>query len=505
MCAACALVIAARDVFSARIGSRLVPNPTAPENLYACGIRRPEFLCDLDGVLGPFGARRVAAVLNDANTNVRIRDARGKCDGARPNVAVAVVHSAGELVFSEAGAVAGARSMLDRWGVAASPECRNGVAIALATNDRRVGFATGRHALRWVTDDDARAIIRDMKPYLRARRYAAALALAVARVGDEFSSAPAVGPVLRDAEVTCLLVCGMLFAWVFVDASRAWSHDAKGRRIERLLRMRGSTAADGAAADAADGPRCAVCLDLTTESATAPLPCGHRVCHACRWRFVGVAALADDTDARCPVCGHARARARARPRDLWAKQARRALPGGSDVPSWADESAFALRMQSWRGAAPRGGIAGMIAGRLTRKLATRAVDDRLARDARPAANGGGGGVCAFVRSREWCSDATRALLEREPDLLDAPRVPAQPGPPLPRGIHRLRLEADGQSIETWTPAQVEAAREGQRKWRDVRESARGWDGLPAAATFGVDGSASGTDCSSGGGGVGGSW
>merc|ERR1719326_2659474 len=155
----------------------------------------------------------------------------------------------------------------------------------------------------------------------------------------------------------------MLFAWVFVDASRAWSHDAKGRRIERLLRMRGSTAADGAAADAADGPRCAVCLDLTTESATAPLPCGHRVCHACRWRFVGVAALADDTDAR------------------------RALPGVSDVPSWADESAFALRMQSWRGAAPRGGIAGMIAGRLTRKLATRAVDDRLARDARPAANG----------------------------------------------------------------------------------------------------------------------
>ena len=279
----------AGTTLAAILGAVSIPNPTDPANLAACNIQKPASVCDPDGVLTEPGVLRVASVLNDA------RSVSMPCGGgsAGVQVAVAAVRSARTAAFSEAAAVSGVASVLERWGVG-DRRCNNGVALVLSVDDRKVAIKTGEGAKALLTDAEVQSIIVKMRPHLRGGDYAGAVLAAVGGIVDELrgvggaSTATASGGGYLEDLARLSVPVGIFGAFSFLSQWRT-RHAAAAtlRRIDTAY----ATATPSAALARPDaGPHCDICLRCPPDVPKVqcqPMACGHAVCQACRWRFGG--------------------------------------------------------------------------------------------------------------------------------------------------------------------------------------------------------------------------
>jgi hypothetical protein len=212
--AADALPLVAAPAGFARVGERLLPNPTLSRNVRECRIGRTAAVCDPDGVLGSGGAARIAVAIEAIRARVRLQchaaDAAARGGGAHaavgadgwvvPEIAVAVVASAGpkdgtpsaprQPPFAEADALAAAGSVLSGWGVGASG-CANGIALVLSVADRRVALRTGPGARGVLGDAKSAEIVARMRPHLRSGAFVDALLLALQQIEVALADAQA--------------------------------------------------------------------------------------------------------------------------------------------------------------------------------------------------------------------------------------------------------------------------------------------------------------------------
>ncbi|KAG8464980.1 hypothetical protein KFE25_012343 [Diacronema lutheri] len=202
----------------ARVGERLLPDPTDPANSAACRIGRPAAICDPDGVLGHSGAARAAAAIEAIRARVRMRCAPagarvgggadvasgGGADDATadlvaPEIAIAVVATSSRpadgtgtgasAAFGDAEALRAASDVLAGWRVGART-CANGIALVLAVDERRIALRTGAGARAALGDAESAEIVAAMRPALRREAYAEAVLVAIERIGDALARAP---------------------------------------------------------------------------------------------------------------------------------------------------------------------------------------------------------------------------------------------------------------------------------------------------------------------------
>lgn len=196
----------------ARIGQRLLPDPTDPANLAACRIGRPAAVCDPDGVLGSSGAARAAAAIEMIRARVRMPCGSGGGSGGAegapalvaPEIAIAIVASSARpsaeggaptysVPFDESDALLAAAAVLDGWRVGAR-SCSNGIALVLSVHDRRVALRTGPGARGALGDAESADIVAGMRPALRDKAYTDAILIAIGRIGDALARAPGTAP-----------------------------------------------------------------------------------------------------------------------------------------------------------------------------------------------------------------------------------------------------------------------------------------------------------------------
>ena len=204
----------------------------------------------------------------------------------------------GRRALSEAAAVSGAASVLERWGV--GDRRNNGVALVLAVDDRKVAIKTGEGAKALLTDAEVQSIIVKMRPFLRGGDYAGAVLAAVGGIVDELrgvggasATATTGGGYLEDLARLSVPV-GIFGAFSFFSH---WRNRHAAAATLRRIDTAYATATPSAALARPDagGPHCDVCLRCPPDVPKVqcqPMACGHAVCQACRWRF-GATADAD--------------------------------------------------------------------------------------------------------------------------------------------------------------------------------------------------------------------
>lgn len=500
-----------RGVTYASLGLRRLPNPTDPLSKRECRLGAPAQVCDPDGVLGRVGVARVATLLDDMRQSISMPCGQRQ---SPVEVAVAIVNSTG-TAFGNKEAIRAATSVINSWGVG-DPECNNGIALILAVGDRKVALKTGPGARRLLSDDESGHIVEEMRPVLQQGAYADAVLFGLGRIGDKIRVAAlraatrgGMGPPYVPAGAlvggTLLSACAAV-----VEAGRRASFDVSAQRIDHAYARRDpSDVRLASEVPPAAAERCDVCL--RTASQLPPghlepaLPCGHSVCHACRWRYGPPAPEETVKDegwrvegAPCPICNLASQRISETAAGMLRERKghQPLLPGGGDGAGlrWPVGSTKARPALRARPAAPSA-LRLRTQDRVTSPMDTAIyaaeahVEDALWL-LRMHSLGSSAWAPVWtrngrqlLRTRAWPCARTRALLRAEPNALRPP-----PMRPL------------GPSGRPWTREQARVGWSAMRLWMDVRRHARetarliarcwpvpddGWDAVPPSAAFGM--------------------
>ncbi|KAF8071290.1 hypothetical protein HT031_001373 [Scenedesmus sp. PABB004] len=143
-------------------------------------------ICDPEMILDARAQNMVDGLINEiaeAEPPYKAAPCGDKREGF--HVAVAVMHHMDHRRYADKGAAAQgfARALHDAWGVG-SAACQNGALILLAIGDRQVYISTGAGVKSVVSDARLAAVLDNIKPALKHKRYADAVLSAVQQVGQ---------------------------------------------------------------------------------------------------------------------------------------------------------------------------------------------------------------------------------------------------------------------------------------------------------------------------------
>lgn len=277
-----------------------VPNPDKePE---ACGLPKPGWLCDPDGILSPEGR----AMAMNAMLAIREKTSVQCPDGERGyQVGVALIrqmHPDEWTGSKEATATKFAQEIGDRWGVG-DPGCGNGIMLFLSLDDRFAYIKTSGHGK--LTDALATTVVDNMKPLLREADYDGALLQAVLQVHDvlQDKSIPGSGSGTWSGiiglaivgvyllPVVVMLTCGLLtcllmpLAWC-LDTITGCVRRCRGGARQRAADLELQRVRQELDRGEFEQSLCAICLEPLEASPQQPLAptaldcrhCFHRPC-----------------------------------------------------------------------------------------------------------------------------------------------------------------------------------------------------------------------------------
>jgi uncharacterized membrane protein YgcG len=162
------------------------PNPQRDVNL--CGRNGVKSsICDPENILSVEAANMVDGLINEiAEGKPPYRKAQCGDDGTKGfQIAVALMHKMDHAKHADkaAAAQAFAKALHDAWGVG-NPACQNGVLLLLAISNREVYISTGKGVKAIVPDDQLSAVLDNIRPELKHKRYADAVLKAVQQLGQ---------------------------------------------------------------------------------------------------------------------------------------------------------------------------------------------------------------------------------------------------------------------------------------------------------------------------------
>lgn len=192
---------------------------------------------------------------------------------------------------TEADIEALAKSLMDRWGVGKAA-CNNGIVLAIAVEDRIMHIATGRGASEYVRDQELSAIVKRMKPLMRATRYADAAEQAVSDIARVLAGASFATSMLSEY--------GPIVAFLALVFGLIGWKEAKGRKYTRCKKALSQIERERAEARANryQAVSCPICLEAfheTPSQGTCLLRCGHKFHETC-------VASWEESRGTCPVC-----------------------------------------------------------------------------------------------------------------------------------------------------------------------------------------------------------